>query len=171
MFWLHLDIVLLKQFARRERMPAVAADGPWGLNLRFYVRFEAATLPRSVGTDGKGSCRIGDGAAGHLSYGPYLELAAGKYTAGFYVRRRGNVASGFIDIDVCCDGGSRTLAARRIAASDILTEIHGWLRIDFIVETDIIDTEVRLSVPERLIVEIRELVIFKRDASYGALYG
>jgi hypothetical protein len=115
--------------------------------------------------DGEGGVRRADGRAGHLSHGPYVGLTPGSYTAAFYVRREEASDMGEIEVDVCCDHGSRELARTYFAADDIRTTIAGLLRLDFRVEADARACEVRLRVPAGFIVEIRELVIFRREPS------
>ena len=82
-----------------------------------YARFEGAALHRIVGTNAEGG-RVGDGADGYLSHGPYLNVTPGNYTAGFYVPRGDAFALGFVNIDVCCNEAELILASRRVPVSE-----------------------------------------------------
>ncbi len=131
--------------------------------MRAYARFRGADLPHAVGVDVDGALRRADGHAGHLSHGPYLDLAPGAYTAAFYVRREPASALGEVEMDVCCDSGARQIARRTIAADEIRVSIPGLLNLDFEIDANARACEVRLRVPEDFIVEIRDLVIFRRE--------
>jgi len=121
-----------------------------------------------VGVDGEGGVRRADGRSGHLSHGPYVNLAPGTYTAGFYVRREEKSDMGEIALDVCCEHGTRELARRSFAADEICTSIAGLLKVDFQLGANARYCEIRLHVPEGFMLEIRELVIFKRaQTSWG----
>jgi hypothetical protein len=130
--------------------------------LHAYVKFSGTQLPHTTGLDESNGIRKADGKPGHLSYGPYIDLLAGDYTAGFYVRRCGKFDAGFVEIEAYCATGETQFAYRKVAAKHIMQDIHGLLKLDFTLHEDFQAAEVRFYVSENLIVEIRDLVIFRR---------
>jgi hypothetical protein len=137
--------------------------------LHSYARFNGVDLPHTVGINSESGFRRADGRSGHLSHGPYINLMPGQYTAAFYVRREENSDFGAIDIDVCAEHGTRYFAEKSFTADDICTTVAGLLKLDFVVDAPAKACEVRLRVPEAFILEIRDLVIFRRThSSWGA---
>lgn len=130
--------------------------------MHAYVKFSGSQLPHTIGIDQSNGIRKADGRAGHLSYGPYVDLTAGDYTAGFYVRLCDTFDAGFVEIEAYCATGETQFAHRKIAARHIMHNIHGLLKLDFALQEDFQAVEVRFYVSENLIVEIRDLVIFRR---------
>ncbi|MDF2114707.1 hypothetical protein PY365_03915 [Roseiarcaceae bacterium H3SJ34-1] len=136
--------------------------------MHSYAKFSGTQLPHIIGLDQSNGIRKADGKPGHLSYGPYIDLAAGDYTAGFYVRRCGKFDAGFVEIEAYCATGETQFAHRKIAAQHIMQDIHGLLKLDFALHRDFQAVEIRLYVSENLIIEIRDLVIFRRPQKIQA---
>jgi SAM-dependent methyltransferase len=74
--------------------------------------------------------------AGTAVYGPYIELPPGKYVAriGF---KTGAPRQGTAKLDVCCNGGRRRLAERRVRGDEPA-------ELAFTLHDDTVDVEVRL---------------------------
>ncbi len=127
--------------------------------MKSYIRYDAASLPSGVGVV-INDARRSDGAGGHLCFGPYVHLEQGNYIAGFRVRRIGKIHHKTIDVDVLLDG--ETLAAKRaIGDGELFENVHGLIHFEFKVEKPISVTEVRMYVPQDLIVEVLDLTIFR----------
>jgi hypothetical protein len=127
------------------------------------MRYDGASLPRAVGRDGPEGSRIADGRAGHLCYGPYFTLGAGRYVAGYYVRRLPGSAPGFVDCDVMA-AGDNMLAHKSVPAESLFEDALSFVTLEFTADDRAERTEVRLHVAEGVLVEVSELVVFSRRA-------
>jgi hypothetical protein len=126
-----------------------------------YASFKGEDLPGSVGLNIDRGIKISDGVAGHLSYGPYINLSPGDYCAGFYIRCVDHISDGKITIDVCINNGVQQLLRKDILMSELIGDIPEFVKVNFALEADASRLEVRLHVSEKIIIEIHELVIFK----------
>lgn len=130
-----------------------------------YLRFDAASLPAQVGTEGPHGSRMSDGRSGYISYGPYFKGDPGTYVAGFYIRRAGHPTGGPLAIDVCGAGG-REFARRSIPLSDLLDDTLALVHVNFALHEPSESIEVRLFVESTATIELQSLVIFKTPARY-----
>lgn len=128
------------------------------------MKIEASALPSSTGDNQPDGSRITNGTAGFICHGPYTMLGAGEYTGGLYLRRIGSTDIGMLTMDVVYNHGGVELGKREISASDLMTRITGLISIDFEVAHDVHDLEIRLWVPDRIEVQLRELILFRRRA-------
>jgi len=124
----------------------------------------ASLLPSTTGVNLPDGSRASDGKAGFLCHGPYIALSPGPYTTGLYLRRVGNIGSDPLRLDATCDGGTLELGKKSVDISEVMTRIPGLIWMDFEVTHDITDVEIRLWVPDRIEVQLREMVLFRRDA-------
>ena len=128
--------------------------------MKSYIRYDASSLPSAVGSIVAGGARRADGAPGHLCFGPYVALDRGDYIAGFRVKRIGDFGEKSIDVDVLLD--SENLAVKMTLNSDeVLENVHGLVYFDFEVTKPTSIAEVRLYVPQDVIVEVLDLTIFR----------
>lgn len=132
--------------------------------MRSYFETKGASLSKQVGIDSENGLRISDGREGHLCHGPYISLEAGSYTAAFFIRQRKLMQTGTMSIDVCAEHGAIVLAKRDVDSSDIFHDVSTFVKLDFDTPSDIDQTEVRLFVSAGFIVEIRELLIYRRTS-------
>lgn len=133
-----------------------------------YARFAATELPKAVGVDGAGGRRRSDGRGGHLCHGPYITLGPGRYTAGFFLRRRPTDEEGEVGVDVSCDHGARILGRRTAPLRELFCTVDGLLALDFTVDAIERSCELRLHVSPRAQVEVAEAVLFRTDlAGWG----
>lgn len=132
--------------------------------MRSYLRLDAIALPFSIGSDQPDGSRKSDGTAGYICHGPYTSLSAGKYTAGLYLKRVGTIDVGTLLMDAVADYGNVEIGKRSIQLSDLTTTIAGLVSMDFDIKHDMHDVEIRLWVPDRVEVQLRELVLFRRNA-------
>ena len=127
--------------------------------LPAYLRFDGATLPHKVGTNGPGGTRISEGSEGHLCFGPYISLDAGNYVAGLYMRLLPGSLRSRIDLDVLVDGEHR-LAQKSILTQSLFEDGPTLVSMSFTVEDRADSTEVRVYVHDGVWIEINELVVF-----------
>ncbi|MGE6781498.1 hypothetical protein ACQKGL_03130 [Ensifer adhaerens] len=127
--------------------------------MKSYIRYDASSLPSGVGLTVAGA-RRSDGNAGHLCFGPYVQLEQGDYVAGFRVRRMNEFGDRVIDVDVLLDG-EHLAAKKTLKGDEILENVHGLIHFDFRVEKPTSVAEVRLYVPQDTIVEVLDLTIFR----------
>ncbi|MDR7038322.1 hypothetical protein J2X36_003081 [Methylobacterium sp. BE186] len=135
-----------------------------GSHVRSYMKVNASALPSLAGINQPDGSRITNGTAGFICHGPYTSLASGEYTAGLYIRRLGSIDVGTLTMDVVSDYGNHEISKQSIPASELMTRIAGLVSIDFEIVNDAYDVEVRLWVPDRVEVQLRELVIFRRNS-------
>ncbi|MDO7843699.1 hypothetical protein [Sphingomonas immobilis] len=128
----------------------------------LYLQFDGASLPRNVGGNRSDRYRVSNGDEGHLSFGPYTAVEAGRYVAGFYIRRIGEPCSGAIDMDVSADG-FEILAIRRMKHFELFEDIATFVSLSFVLEQKADRAEVRLFVEKNVLIEVEELVIFSAD--------
>jgi hypothetical protein len=130
----------------------------------FYNRALAADLPFGVGENQPDGSRRSNGTPGFLSFGPYIKLRAGRYTAGFFLRRDSDsVESGQIKVDVSCDSGT-VLVAKKVPTDRLSDRYPALVAVEFNLDAEADEVEVRLECGpvEGLILE--EMVIFQRAA-------
>jgi hypothetical protein len=128
----------------------------------LYLQFDGASLPRNVGENRSDRFRVSNGDEGHLSFGPYTSVAAGRYVAGFYIRRIGKPYVGGMDMDVCADG-NEILAIRHVEHFELFEDIATFVSLPFILENNAGGIEVRLFVERGVLIEVEELVLFSAD--------
>lgn len=124
-----------------------------------YLRVDGASLPSVVGRDDENNYRVSDGQAGHLSFGPYFSAEAGKYIAGFYMRRLGAPMPGRVDIDVFANG-AMILALKQLAHGDLFDDIATFVDLPFSLDKRTDRIEVRVFVHPDVRIEIQELAVF-----------
>jgi hypothetical protein len=132
-----------------------------------YLRYDASSLLSNVGIDGPNGSRLSDGRSGHISYGPFFDAQAGKYTAGFYIRRIGPPVEQTFQFDIFA-GSEHMLAERSVRHSELFEDIPALIYLDFELAEPTARLEARLYIAENLNIEIQSLVIFSSPArSWG----
>lgn len=130
--------------------------------MHSYASFKADNLPQSVGVNLKQGSRRSEGVAGYLSYGPYIDISAGTYCAGFYIRCLDESSDGTITVDVCSNAGQSEVARKDIPVRELADDVVQFVKVDFHLHMDATRLEARLHVSEGVMIELSELVIFRR---------
>ncbi len=130
--------------------------------MNSYLRTNARQLPTVVGGISDEGFRVSTGEKGIVCYGPYVSLDPGRYVAGFYIRRVGPAQMNNVVVDVNEDG-QPLLAERVITQQDLFDDIASFIYMPFTVTEQTRQTEVRVHVDQDVLIEIRDLVIFKAD--------
>lgn len=122
----------------------------------------AIRLPTNVGVTSAEGFRVSTGEEGTVSYGPYISLDAGRYIAGFYIRRIGPSEPRNIILDVMEDG-SEILATKSFTHQVLFEDLASFVYLPFEASQPTLRTEVRLHVSEGVLVELQDLVLFNAD--------
>lgn len=130
-----------------------------------YARYRAFRLPHHVGTDLADQQRVTDGRAGFLSFGPYITLRPGHYTAGFYLARDRGVGNDTFDIDVTASSGSSPIVLQWTGNKILVPDVPTLASVGFLLAVETKEVEVRLSVGTDTGLRCRELVIFRDTAT------
>lgn len=126
--------------------------------MTLYLNFNGASLPGVVGRDNEEQCRISDGKAGHISFGPYFSADPGQYVAGFYIRRIGSPRADTINLDVFANG-QKILIEKSIKDSDLFEDFATFVSLPFQLSERVDGIEVRIYVNEGVMIEIQELLV------------
>lgn len=133
-----------------------------------YMRFNATSLPGLIGTDGPEGSRLSDGQSGFISYGPYFQAEAGRYVAGFNLRRSGPAAEGSIYMDVV--SGDTVLTAAAVPQSELYEDITKLVYLTFELAEPSPSVEVRMRIDAGVFIELESLVVFRtRSRNWGGL--
>jgi len=136
-----------------EQLPQgeLAAPLPRGLVLRFAAKFEAEHLAHLSGElkqDERASGKAvwvaerNRAKIGHIVYGPYTPLEAGRYIALFRLKRLSE-GEGFIaTVDSCVGGGSPITAEKRITAKQLPVGQFRLVPLEFVHPSDSVETRV-----------------------------
>lgn len=127
-----------------------------------FFRFSGSVLPTAVGVPGPNGALSSDGRVGHLSYGPYVRLDAGRYIAGVRLKKLPKCGPGRIDFDVYSPG-TDILCSRSVYASELFESTSSLVHLDFLLEEAVTQLEVRLFVQESVLVQQDEIVLFSHD--------
>ncbi|HUT75283.1 MAG TPA: GxGYxYP domain-containing protein [Armatimonadota bacterium] len=105
----------------------LAGSLPKALSLQFVRQYDAVCLAHTTGkaerdmesqrdvwVTVKGESRIG-----HMVYGPYSPLKAGRYLALFRLKRTGDGEGTVCVLDTCVGGGERSSAVREVGAGEL----------------------------------------------------
>lgn len=134
-----------------------------------YLRFEGSQLPGHVGDDTASGTRQSNGQAGYLMYGPYFSAPAGRYSAGFYIKRVGLPVHLNFDLDLCAKGVDQ-LAQRSFCHADLFEDLATLVALDFDLSEPTHGIEMRVYVEAETNIEIESVVVFSRQArTWGAL--
>jgi hypothetical protein len=125
------------------------------------MRFDGATLPCAVGTDGPDGSRMSDGRAGHICFGPYCTLEPGAYVAGFYMRALPGSAVNSVSCDVFA-AGREALAFKSISTDALFEDTLTLVSMEFDLDTRVEGIEIRAYVQDGVLVEVAELVVFSK---------
>ncbi len=83
---------------------------------------------------------------GVLAFGPYIDLARGRYEGAFTLKAENITAGDVAKIDVACEQGKKVIAEKTLAASDF-AEAGSWLKFHLPFEVDdtvLVDCELRV---------------------------
>lgn len=97
-----------------------------------------------------------------MSFGPYTSLAAGRYIAGYYIRRIGPLLSGNIVLDVYVNGRPH-LAEKIFAQNSLFEDLASLVYLPFQLSEATSQLEVRVHVDEGVLIELRDFVLFSAD--------
>lgn len=121
--------VALQTIPAGELAGALPVGGPW----RFTERFEAAGLSHRSGSEQLDVAvpggrvwvaKAGETEAGHIVFGPYKPLPAGRYVALFRIKRLGEGSGGLARIDIHSEGAKDDAAALSISIKD--APLNAW---------------------------------------------
>ena len=111
----------------------LAGTLPDGVSLRFMDRFEAAGLSHRSGeaqADASEPCgrvwaaKAGETDAGHIVFGPYKPVPAGRYLALFRVKRMGEGSGMLARLDVHAEGAKGDAVARAVSVGE--APLNAW---------------------------------------------
>ncbi|MHB1455686.1 MAG: hypothetical protein ACYC0V_02110, partial [Armatimonadota bacterium] len=117
----HTDVRLIKEEDLSQPLPG-------GLKLTLIRQFEAENMPHNAGsriedaTANAGFTQAaikGESQAGHLAYGPYINMDSGKYIAIFRMKRLGEGTGQVVNLDAAV-GGRLTQSAKMDVTTDML---------------------------------------------------
>ena len=137
-----------KQPANKNKLDYLTENIFWkNYNSFFGSRFETGVGKKNWNW-GSSTVKINPNEKGHALYGPYIPLAAGKYTAIFHIKADGLLhqqAQSSIKFDVASAGGTMIHCTRTLDFSDINSMI-GWkeVAVSFSLATYTIGIEARV---------------------------
>ncbi len=130
--------------------------------MTIYYRTHLTELPCQVGIDQADGSRSSDGNDGYISYGPNLQMAAGRYFGGFHIKTlASSTHPSAVTIDAACQHGSYIITNRSVPGEQILSDIAGLVGLDFELGEPEDRVEVRLHVASGVMINVQSLVIFR----------
>jgi hypothetical protein len=117
------------------------------------LKLTAKDLSIGVGQRVAGSVAT-TGAAGCLTYGPYIELAAGRYILTYVLSAQQNLFG--TSIDVVGDSGETFVGRAHINPKDVIDNTFGFA---FDLENDLKDVEFRIFVEKETQIQISDIIV------------
>ncbi|MBN9084229.1 MAG: hypothetical protein J0I16_22180 [Rhizobiales bacterium] len=128
----------------------------------FYHHQPASTLPHEIGENQADGSRIGLGQNGFLSYGPYINLQAGRYFAGFELEKLATFSgSATAKLEIAAQRGRIILATRTIRDPDLILGIPALLTLNLKLDQLTSGVEVRLLCNGQPSLKVNHLTIFQ----------
>ena len=134
--------------------------------MTIYYRSQMTQLPCQVGIDQADGSRSSEGNEGYMSFGPNLQMAAGRYFGGFHIKILApSTHPSAVTIDAACQHGNYIITNRLVPGDTILSGIAGLVGLDFELGEPEDRVEVRLHVASGVMVNVQALVIFRVKTS------
>ena len=90
-------------------------------------------MGKKVGTDDQAYWEIEGGTSGCVWYGPYIDLALGKYRVEYQLTIAPSSTSNkvYASVDVCANNGRNILTQQDITADNVHLEMHSLTFVSF----------------------------------------